>query len=92
MATRRFTSRQVAATLETIGALIDQGVSVTEACRSVDISIVTYRRWRRDFGGMTPEQIERMRFLMQENRLLRREVERLENENLRIRAKAGGTL
>jgi len=51
----------------------DRGVSVEEICRTADVSIRTFYRWRRQFGVSEPE-LDRLRVLERENHLLRKEL------------------
>lgn len=86
VATKRHTAGEIVSKLETVETLRTEGVGLPEAVRRIGISVVTYRRWRRDFGGMNAAQVDRMKRLERENSVLRRELAKLEIENLRIRA------
>lgn len=47
------------------------GVPVGEICRTAQVSLRTFYRWRRRFGGLTPPAVMQMRELEAENRRLR---------------------
>lgn len=45
----------------------DQGVPVPEICKKHGISDVTLARWRKQYGGLGPEEAARLRALEKEN-------------------------
>jgi putative transposase len=53
------------------------GVPVGEICRTAQISLRTFYRWRRRFGGLTPPAVMQMKELEAENRRLRALVSNL---------------
>ncbi len=52
----------------------DEGTSVEEVCRKAGISVQTYYRWRKKYGGLMPSEMKRLRQLEEENRRLKRLV------------------
>ena len=51
-----------------------QGLSMAEAIRRLGISEVTFYRWRKEYGGMSGDQLRRLKELEKENERLRRAV------------------
>ncbi|MBY0382970.1 MAG: transposase [Xanthobacteraceae bacterium] len=48
-----------------------EGVPVAEICRTSHVSMRTFYRWKRKFGGLTPRAVLQMKDLEIENRRLR---------------------
>ncbi|MCS0495757.1 transposase [Ancylobacter sp. MQZ15Z-1] len=55
----------------------DSGVPVGEICRTAQVSLRTFYRWRRRFGGLTAPAVMQMKELEAENRRLRSLVSNL---------------
>ena len=49
----------------------DQGVPIPEICRKHEISDVTLARWRKQYGGLGPEEAARLKMLEKENSKLK---------------------
>lgn len=58
----------------------EAGVSIEAICASAYVSTRTFYRWRKQFGGLVPDAIRRLRTLEQENQHLRMLVGRLKGE------------
>ena len=69
----KFTEQQIAFILKQA----DDGVSVEDTCRKAGISIQTYYRWRKKYGGLMPSEMKRLRQLEEENTRLKRLVANL---------------
>lgn len=52
----------------------EEGTSVEEVCRKAGVSIQTYYRWRRKYGGLMPSEMKRLKQLEEENGRLKRIV------------------
>ncbi len=52
----------------------EEGTAVEEVCRKAGISIQTYYRWRKKYGGLMPSEMRRLKQLEEENQRLRRLV------------------
>ena len=55
----------------------DEGTSVEEVCRKAGISVQTYYRWRKKYGGLMPSEMKRLWQLEEENQRLKRLVANL---------------
>jgi putative transposase len=69
----RFSEQQMAFILKQA----EDGTTVEEVCRKVDISIQTYYRWRSKYGGLMPSEMTRLKQLDEENVRLKRLVANL---------------
>ena len=54
--------------------LISQGQTVREAARQIGVTEQTYYRWRKEYGGMAPNQARRLKELERENTCLKKLV------------------
>jgi putative transposase len=77
--TKRHNPEQISDVLRRMEAALATGKPVTEASQDCGISLATYYLWRRDYGGMKPDQVERVMRLTEENKRLHRQ-----NADLRI--------
>ncbi len=59
----------------------DQGVPIPEICRKHKVSDVTLARWRKQYGGLGPEEAARLRMLEKENSKLKEIVADLSLDN-----------
>jgi putative transposase len=66
----RFSGAQIAFILRQA----EEGTSVEEVCRKAGISVQTYYRWRKKYGGLMPSEMKRLRQLEEENGRLKRIV------------------
>ena len=69
----KFTEQQIAFILRQA----EEGTSVEEVCRKAGISVQTYYRWRKKYGGLMPSEMKRLRQLEEENQRLKRLVANL---------------
>ena len=54
-----------------VEVLCSQGKTVAEAVRQICVSEQTYSRWRRQYGGMSSSEAQRMKEVEKENALLK---------------------
>ena len=66
----RFTEQQMAFILRQA----EEGASVEDVCRKAGISIQTYYRWRKKYGGLMPSEMKRLKQLEEENQRLKKLV------------------
>jgi transposase-like protein len=71
---KKHTGPQIVAKLRQADVLLGQGKSVPEVCKEINVSEHTYYRWRRKYGGMSPDMIKQLRALQKENARLRKVV------------------
>jgi len=61
-----------------------------EASRAAEISIQSYYRWRKEYGGLQVDQAKRMKDLERENSQLRKLVADLSLEKAMLKEVASG--
>ncbi|MFC5068961.1 transposase [Flaviflagellibacter deserti] len=55
----------------------DAGIPIDDICRAAHVSLRTFYRWRKRFGGLDRPAVERLTSLEDENRRLRRQLDYL---------------
>jgi integrase len=65
-------------------------ISVSEAVRQIGVTVQTYYRWRKDYGGMSRDQLKRLKELETENARLKRVVADLSLDKLILSEAARG--
>lgn len=81
MAKKYFTTEQIISKLREAEVLISQGKRAAEASRAIGISEQSYYRWRKEYGGVSTEQVHRLKELEKENARLKRLVADLSLDN-----------
>lgn len=71
---KRRKPEQIIRLLRKAEADIDAGFSVEDVCRDLDIAVSTLHRWRKQFGGMAPDDAKRLKKLEDENARLKKMV------------------
>ena len=74
MARKRYKREEIVGKLRQAEVLHGQGMSMADAIRQLGISEVTYYRRRKEYGGMSGDQLRRLKELEKENERLRRAV------------------
>ena len=72
MAGKREKPEDIALKLRQVEVLRCQGQWVQEAVRQIGVTVQTYYRWRKEYGGMTRDQLKRLKELEGENAKLKR--------------------
>ena len=70
----RFKPEQIVFLLRQIEVLTANGKILEEACRSLSISVQSYYRWRKMYGGMKAYQAKKFKELEAENARLKKLV------------------
>ena len=83
-------SRRYRYELRQVEVLQGQGKSVSDSGRHIGVTIQTYYRWRREYGGMNRDQAKRLKELEAENTRLRRAVSDLTLDKLILTEAARG--
>ena len=66
----KFSEQQIAFILRQA----EEGTRGEEVCRKAGISVQTYCRWRKKYGGLMPSEMKRLKQLEEENQRLKRLV------------------
>jgi transposase-like protein len=90
MAGKRDKPEEIVVKLRQVEVLQGQGRSVADAVRQIGVTVQTYYRWRRLYGGMGREQLRRLKELEKENQRLRRAVSDLTLDKLILAEAAKG--
>lgn len=90
MATKRHKPEEIVSKLRQVDVLVGQGQSRINAIREVQITEQTYYRWRKQYGGMGPDQLKELKRLQKENERLRRAVSDLTLDKLILTEAAKG--
>jgi len=70
----RHTLEQIIRKLREAERLLASGTDVEEVCRSLEISVQTYQRWKAQYQAIRPEEIARLKALEKENTRLKKIV------------------
>ena len=90
MAGKREKPEDIVLKLRQVEVLQGQGKSVSEAVRQIGVTIQTYYRWRKEYGGMSRDQLKRLKELEIENTRLRRAVSDLTLDKMILAEAARG--
>ena len=90
MAKKSHSPEQIINKLREAEILLNQGVSVGEACRKIGVTEQTYYRWRKEYGGMRIEQAKRLKKLEKENTRLKKLVADISLDNAILKEVAEG--
>ena len=82
MAGKREKAEDIVLKLRQVKVLQGQGKSVQESVRQIGVTVQTYYRWRKEYGGMNRDQLKRLKELEVENQRLRRAVSDLTLDKL----------
>jgi putative transposase len=74
MAGRRDKPEVIVSKLRQVEVLQGQGMTIADAVRQIGMTEQTYYRWRKQYGGMSRDQLKRLKVVEQENQRLRRAV------------------
>ena len=90
MARRKYTPEQISSKSREVEVALAQGPTVFLAAHGIGVTDQTYYRWRREYGGLTVEQVKRLKELEKENLRLRRAVSDLALDKLILKEAAEG--
>jgi putative transposase len=90
MAGKREKPEDIVLKLRQVEVLQGQGKSAQEAARQIGVTVQTYYRWRKEYGGMSRDQLKRLKELEKENQRLRRAVSDLTLDKMILTEAARG--
>jgi transposase-like protein len=79
---KKYTAEQIVTKLREAEVLLGKGVALGEVCRQLEITDVTYYRWRKEYGGLRVYQAKRLKDLEHENSQLKKAVANLTLDNM----------
>ena len=74
MPMKRYKPEQIVTMLRQIEVSIANGKNTPQACKEAEITIQTFYRWRKEYGGLKMDQAKRLKELEKENGKLKRLV------------------
>ncbi|MEH6751082.1 MAG: IS3 family transposase [Paracoccaceae bacterium] len=92
MAGKRGKPEEIVLKLRQVEVLQGQGISIADAVRQIGVTQQTYYRWRKEYGGMSRDQLKRLKELETENTRLRRAVSDLTLDKMILTEAAPGKL
>ena len=90
MSRKRYTAEEIINKLHEADVLQSQGKTITEVARQLEVSEMTYYKWRKEYGGLRVDQARRLKELEQENGRLRKVVADLTIDNSILKEAARG--
>ncbi len=90
MAGKREKPEDIVLKLRQVEVLQGQGKSVSDAVRQIGVTVQTYYRWHKEYGGMNRDQLKRLKELEAENQRLRRAVSDLTLDKMILAEAARG--
>ena len=92
MPMQRYKPEQIVTMLRQIEVSIANGKTTPQACKEAAITVQTYYRWRKEYGGLKMDQAKRLKDLEKENSRLKRLVAELSLEKQVLKDVASGNL
>jgi transposase-like protein len=90
MAGKRDKPEEIVLKLRQVEVLQGHGKSIADAVRQIGVTQQTYYRWRKEYGGMSRDQLKRLKELETENTRLRRAVSDLTLDKMILTEAARG--
>ena len=90
MPIKRYKPEQIVTLLRQIEVEVANGKATAQACKEAEITIQTYYRWKKEYGGLKLAQAKRLRELERENSKLKRLVAELSLEKQILKDVASG--
>ena len=90
MANKRATPEEIITKLRQAEVLMGQVMSRLDAIRQIGVVEQTYYRWRKQYGGMSVDQLKELKRLQKENEQLRRAGSDLTLDKLILKEAARG--
>ena len=87
---KKYSAEQIVSKLREADVLIGKGQTVADVCRQLQITDVTYYRWRKEYGGLSIDQAKRLKELETENTKLRKVIADLSIDNAILKEASRG--
>jgi putative transposase len=69
---KRHGPEQIVRKLQEADAMLATGKTLGQVCQALEVSEVTFHRWRNQYGGMKAQEAKRLKELEEENRRLKK--------------------
>jgi transposase-like protein len=83
-------TEQIIGKLREAEVLLSQGKTVAQAAKQIGVTVVTYYRWRKEYGGLKVDQARRLKELEKENSRLKRLLAEAELDKAILKEAASG--
>ncbi len=90
MAKQRHGTEQIIGKLREAEVLLSQGKTVAQASEHIGVTVQTYYRWRKEYGGLKVDQAKRLKDLESENARLKRLLADAELDKAILKEAASG--
>ena len=90
MAKKGYTPEQIINKLREAEILLSQGETIAAVSKKIGVSVHTYFRWRKEYGGLRVDQAHRLKDLEQENSRLKKLVADLSLDNAILKEASRG--
>ena len=90
MPRQRHGVEQIIGKLREAEVLLSQGRTVAQAAKQIGVTVVTYYRWRKEYGGLKVDQAKRLKELDGENARLKRLLAEAELDKAILKEAASG--
>ena len=90
MSKKGYTSEQIINKLREAEILLQQGSSIAAISKTIGVSVHTYYRWRKEYGGLRIEQAKKLKSLEKENARLKKLVADLSLDKAILKEAAEG--
>jgi len=90
MSRKRYTPEQIISKLRAIEVHLNTGMTSEQAARREEISVQSYFRWRKEYGGLKIDQAKRLKEMEKENARLKRLVAELSLDKQMLQEVASG--
>lgn len=90
MPTKSHTPEQIITKLREAEVLLAQGQTQAAVCKAIGITLHTYYRWRKEYGGLKVDQAKYLKELESENGRLKRLVADLSLDNAILKEASRG--
>lgn len=85
MGRKNYSTDKIINKLREVEILLQTGVTLSQAIKKIEVSDVTYYRWRKEYGGLKVDQAKRLKELENENQRLKKIVADLSLDNAVLR-------
>ncbi|SMG36824.1 Transposase [Paracoccus sp. J56] len=90
MANKRHKPDEIVTKLRQVEVLRGPAMAMADAVRQIGVSELTFYRWRKQYGGMSRDQLRQLKDLQKENERLRKAVADLTLDKLILTEAARG--
>jgi len=87
---QKFKAEEIIGKLRAAEVELARGKKIPEVCRQIGVTMQTYYRWKKEFGGLRMDQARRLKDLEKENARLKRLLADAELDKAILKEAASG--